>query len=38
MVTPRTPIAPGQSVMMQLPSRSLEGVHFLYPNHLVSTP
>jgi hypothetical protein len=37
-VRPSTPIAPGQSVMMQLPSRSLEGISFVYPNHLVSTP
>lgn len=37
-VRPSAPIAPGQSVMMQLPSRSVGGVRFVYPNHLVSTP
>lgn len=37
-VRPSTPITPGQSVMMQLPSRSLTGIRFVYPNHLVSTP
>lgn len=38
IVRPSTPIAPGQSVMMQLPSRSPSGLRFVYPNHLVSTP
>lgn len=38
IVRPSTPITPGQSVMMQLPSRSLSGIRFVYPNHLVSTP
>lgn len=37
-VRPTAPIAPGQSVMMQLPSRSLSGAPFVYPNHLASTP
>lgn len=37
-VRPTAPIAPGQSVMLQLPSRSLSGVPFVYPNHLASTP
>lgn len=38
IVRPTTPIAPGQSVMLQLPSRSPSGVRFFYPNHLTSTP
>lgn len=38
IVRPSSPIAPGQSVMMQLPSRSLSGIRFVYPNHLVTTP
>ena len=37
-VRPTAPIPPGQSVMLQLPSRSASGVRFIYPNHLASTP
>ena len=37
-VRPTAPIPPGQSVMLQLPSRSPSGVPFVYPNHLASTP
>ncbi len=37
-VRPTAPIPPGQSVMLQLPSRSPSGVRFAYPNHLASTP
>lgn len=37
-VVPSNPIQPGQSVMLQLPSRSPEGVAYVYPYHLASTP
>lgn len=37
-VAPSTPIKPGQSVMLQLPSRSPAGVPYVYPYHLASTP
>jgi hypothetical protein len=37
-VFPVNAIQPGQSVMLQLPSKSPYGVPYAYPNHLASTP
>lgn len=37
-VRPSTPIQPGQSVMLQLPSTAPDGTPYTYPDHLASTP
>jgi len=37
-VQPTTPLQPGQSVMMQLPSTSPTGVPYSFPGHLATTP